>query len=52
MLAAEVTTLVASRSSDPSNHKREELPTVLACLEYWLWELILTNALDQSIANF
>ena len=39
MLAAGVTTPVPSRSSDPSNHKREKLPTVLACLRYWLWEL-------------
>ena len=52
MLAAEVTTPVPSRSSDPSNHKGEKLPTVLACLRYWLGELILKNAVDQSIANF
>ena len=39
MLAAEVTTPVPSRSSDPTNHKREKLPTVLACLGYWLWGL-------------
>ena len=37
MLAAEVTTPVPSRSNDPSNHKREKLPTVLACLRCWLW---------------
>ena len=52
MLAAEVTTPVPSRSSDPTNHKREKLPTVLACLRYWLGKLILTNAVIQSIANF
>ena len=52
MLAAEVTTPVPSRSSDPTNHKREKLPTVLACLGYWLGEVAPTNAINQSIANF
>ena len=52
MLAAEVTTPVPSRSSDPTNHKREKLPTVPACLRYWLGELAPTNAINQSIANF
>ena len=47
MLAAEVTTPVPSRSSDPSNHKWEKLPTVLACLRYWLGELVPMNAINQ-----
>ena len=49
MLAAEVTTPVPSRSSDPTNHKREKLPMVLACLRYWFGELALTNTVNQSI---
>ena len=49
MLAAEVTTPVPSRSSDPTNHKREKLPTVLACLRYWLGKLILTNAVINQL---
>ena len=46
MLVAEVTTTVPSRSNDPSNHKREKLPAVLACLRYWLAEIILENIVD------
>ena len=51
MLAAEVITPVPSRSNDPSNHKREKLPAVLACLGCWLAELVLENIVDQSIAR-
>ena len=51
MLATEVTTPVPSRSNDPSNHKREKLPAVLACLRYWLAELILENIVDQLTAR-
>ena len=51
MLAAEVTTPVPSRSNDPSNHKREKLPAVLACLGCWLAELILKNTVDQSTVS-
>ena len=47
MLVAEVTTPVPSRSSDPTNHKGEKLPTVPARLRYWLGELALTNAINQ-----
>ena len=52
MLAAEVTTPVPSRLSDLTNHKREKLPMVIACLRCWLVELVLTNAINQSIVNF
>ena len=51
MLAAEVTTPVPSRSNDPSNHKREKLPAVLACLGCWLAGLVLVNIVDQSVAS-
>ena len=51
MLAAEVTTPVPSRSNDPSNHKGEKLPELLACLGYWLAELVLENIVDQLVTK-